>query len=533
MNLKKIVPVILFLVVLAWNTVWAEEYQVIPQPQKVSYKAGAMQLGPTAKLYFTSGLEKEAGLLSGNLTAEKGIKIQDSGNEKSAEIVLLLDPAAKSEKPEGYQLEVGPKKIIIRSDSREGVFYGIQTLRQLVQKTDKGCQVQQGTINDYPAFAWRSFMLDEGRHFKGKAVVKQLLDEMALLKMNVFHWHLVDDQGWRIEIKKYPLLTEVGSHRDSTEINHFHSNKYDGKPHSGYYTQSDIREIVAYAADRHIQVVPEIEMPGHSSAAIAAYTWLGTSGNPIKVPCKFGVQYDIYNVADPQVLSFFNDVFDEVISMFPSPVIHIGGDEPRFDQWNASARVKSYMAANGLKTPAELLVFFTNNISGMLKAKGKRMMGWNEITGDKLHDYHSDADTKGVTQKLAEGTIVQFWKGDSAKILNTIRKGYEVVNSYHEYTYLDYDYKSIPLAKAYSFNPVPAGLTKEQEAKVVGMGCQMWGEFIPTVESMNKMVYPRLAAYAECGWTKSEQKNFERFKEVLPAFLARWKAEGIVCGPTE
>lgn len=235
-------------------------------------------------------------------------------------------------------------------------------------------------------------MLDEGRHFKGKQVVKQLLDEMALLKMNVFQWHLIEDQGCRIEIKKYPKLTEVGSTRDSTEINHFSSNIYDGRLlHPG-----EIKEIVAYAADRHIQIVPEIEMPGHSSAAIAAYPWLGTTGKQIKVPCKLGVQYDIYNVADPKVIGFFNDVIDEVIALFPSSVIHIGGDEVRYDQWNASASVKSFMAKNKLKTPAELQVFFTNNISNMLLSRSKRMMGWNEITGDKLHEYQSDADTKEV-----------------------------------------------------------------------------------------------------------------------------------------
>lgn len=259
--------------------------------------------------------------------------------------------------------------------------------------------------------------------------------------------------------------------------------------------------------------------------------WLGTTGRQIKVPCKFGVQYDIYNVTDPRVIAFFNDVVDEVISLFPSPVIHIGGDEVRYDQWSASVPVKSFMAKNGLKTPAELQVFFTNNISGMLQAKNKRMMGWNDITGDKLHEYQSVADTKDVSQKLADGTIVQFWKGDSSLIVNTIKKGYEIVNSYHEYTYLDYDYKSIPLSKAYSFNPIPKGLPKVMEGKVLGLGCQMWGEFIPTTESMNLKVYPRLAAYAECGWTSQGKRNYDRFQKSLPYFLNRWKAKGIIYGP--
>lgn len=530
MKFKSLSWIFLCIVLFSNRQTIAINYQIIPEPQLINYSTGLLPLSESVKIAFTKEVAREAELLKDYLLADYGLKAQTAENENDADIALHLSTEVKSGNPEGYNLEVGRKKITISSGSNTGIFYGFQSLRQIIKKKEGTFVVQRGTITDAPAFSWRSFMLDEARHFKGRKEVKQLLDEMAFVKMNIFHWHLTDDQGWRIEIKKYPQLTEVGSYRDSTEIDHFHSNRYDGKPHNGYYTQDEIREIVAYAADRHIMVVPEIEMPGHSSAAIAAYPWLGTSGTQIKVPCKFGVQYDIYNVADPRVITFFNDVFDEVISLFTSPIIHIGGDEPRYDQWNASEQVKNYMTANKLKTPSELLVFFTNNISGMLKAKGKRMMGWNEITGDKLHDYHSDTDTKDLSQKLAEGTIVQFWKGDSENVLNTIRKGYEVVNSYHEYTYLDYSYKSIPLAKAYSFNPVPDGLPKEMEPKVLGMGCQMWGEFIPTNESMAKMVFPRLAAYAECGWTKIDRKDFDRFSNSLKAFLDRWKAKGIDYG---
>ena len=507
------------------------DYQIIPEPQSIAYSSGQLSLTETVKIAFSKELAKEAELMKEYLFADFGLKVQTVENQNDADVLLLLNHEVKTVKSGGYKLEVSKRKIAITSDSNAGIFNGIQSLRQIIQNKEGKFAVQQGIIKDFPSFSWRSFMLDEGRHFKGKQVVKQLLDEMSLLKMNVFQWHLTEDQGWRIEIKKYPKLTEVGSTRDSTEINHFNSNIYDGKPHGGYYTQDEIKEIVDYAADRHIQIVPEIEMPGHSSAAIAAYPWLGTTDKQIKVPCKFGVQYDIYNVTDPKVIGFFNDVIDEVIALFPSTVIHIGGDEVRYDQWNSSTQVKSFMAKNRLKTPAELQVFFTNNISNMLLAKNKRMMGWNDITGDKLHEYQSDADTKQVSQKLANGTIVQFWKGDSTLMLNTVKKGYDIVNSYHEYTYLDYDYKSIPLSKAYSFNPVPKGLPKEMEAKVLGLGCQMWGEFIPTTESMNLKVYPRLAAYAECGWTSPEKKNFGRFQKSLPYFLNRWKAEGIIYGP--
>ncbi len=533
MNIKTLLLLFLSGILFACEQPPVVEYQIIPQPQSITYSPGVVKFGEKVKIAFPAEVANEAGLLEGYLGIDFAMQAGTAENEKSADILLQLNPEFKPEKPDGYNLEVNKHQIVITSNSNAGILNGIQSLRQIIQKQEDKFTVQQGVISDFPAFSWRAFMLDEGRYFKGKQVVKQLLDEMALLKMNVFHWHLTEDQGWRIEIKKYPKLTEVGGYRDSTEINHFHSEVYDGKPHGGFYTQGEIREVVAYAANRHIMVVPEIEMPGHASAAIAAYPWLGVTGKQIKVPTRFGVQYDIYNVADPRVLAFLNDVIDEVISLFPSPVIHIGGDEVRYNQWNDSRQVQSYMAKNGLKTPAELQVFFTNNISNMLQNKGKRMMGWNEITGAKLHEYQSDADTKEVSQKLADGTIVQFWKGDPNLMLNTIQNGYEIVNSYHVFTYLDYDYQSIPLSKAYSFNPIPEGLPAELEDKVLGMGCQMWGEFIPSVESMNLKVYPRLAAYAECGWTSAENKNYERFLQSMPGLLNRWKAQGIVYGPLE
>ena len=356
---------------------------------------------------------------------------------------------------------------------------------------------------------------------------------MSQLKMNTFHWHLTNDQGWRIEIKKYPKLTEIGAFRDSSEINHFGSDVYDGKRHGGFYTQEDIKEIVDYASKRHITIVPEVSMPGHASAAIASYPWLGTSGKQIKVPGKFGVHYEVLNVSDPKVLQFLDDVTNEVIELFPSPVFHIGGDEVKYDQWKASPAIRSYMAKKGLKTPAELQIYFTNEISNMLAVKGKRMMGWNEITGDKLHEYQSEEDTKEAEQQLAKGTIVHFWKGDPALIKKTIDKGYDVVNSYHEYTYVDYNYESIPLSKAYAFNPVPEGLSPEEQSRVLGLGCQMWGEFIPTVESMNRLIYPRIAAYAETGWSGLDKKDYNRFLKSLDYFKNKWAAEGIVIGPTE
>lgn len=507
-----------------------EEYAIIPQPQELSYTPGFFKLSAHPVISYSGNLNNEAQLLQTALSADFSVDatLKDTGK---GDINLVLDPAVLPDKPDGYQLEVTSGKINIKANSSGGILNGVQTLRQIIKEKDGKYLVQRATVSDYPAFSWRGFMLDEGRYFKGKEVVLKLLDEMSQLKMNTFHWHLTNDQGWRIEIKKYPKLTEVGAFRDSTEIG-FGTDKYDGKIHGGFYTQNDIKEIVDYATKRHITIVPEISMPGHTSAAIAAYPWLGTSGKQIKVPGKLGVHYEVLNASNPEVMKFINDVLDEVIALFPGTVIHIGGDEVKYDQWKASSAIRSYMAQKKLKTPAELQIYFTNEVSNLLVSKGKKMMGWNEITGAKLHEYQSEKDTE-VKQQLAPGTIVHFWKGDPVLVKETIDKGYDVVNSYHVYTYLDYDYKSIPLSKAYSFNPIPEGLSPEEQSRVLGLGCQMWGELIPTVESMNEKIYPRIAAYAETGWSGSDKKDYNRFLKSLDYFKNKWAAEGIVIGPTE
>lgn len=504
-----------------------EEYTLLPHPVDIKYIPGMVKLKTQPTLVYPGELANEALLLQCYLSSDFSVQATLKKNKKKGDIILQLDPAVLPEQAEGYILDATSGNIVLKANSPAGILNAIQTFRQVLKVKDGRLIVQKSTLTDYPVFSWRAFMLDEGRYFKGKEVVFDLLDEMAALKMNVFHWHLTDDQGWRIEIKKYPKLTEIGAWRDSSEIDHFGSNRYDGRRHGGFYTQEEIKEVVDYAAKRNITVIPEIERPGHASAAIAAYPWLGTSGKQIKVPGKFGVQYDIFNVADPRVIHFLNDVMDEVISLFPAPIFHVGGDEVRYNQWKESALVREYMRKNDLRTPAELQVFFTNNVSNILASKGRRMMGWNEITGDKLHEFQSETDTKGK-QKLAPGTIVHCWKGDPKLIKEAIEKGYDVVNSYHSYTYLDYTYEAIPLEKAYNFNPVPEGLTEKQKGKVLGLGCQMWGEFIPTVNSMNLKIYPRLAAYAEAGWTQSSNKDYNRFLNVLDAFLKKWKQEGII-----
>ncbi|WP_439130978.1 beta-N-acetylhexosaminidase [Polaribacter sp.] len=516
-----------------------QEIRIIPRPQQISIGNSSLKISKETQIVFDNTNETIAKSLQNYFKESYGLSLKttDYQNLQKNFITFQIDENLTDE---AYELTVENNKIIICAQNNTGWFYGVQTLQQLCDynsyysKYEKYIKVKDVKIVDAPRFKWRAFMLDEARYFKGIKQVKMLLDEMAFLKMNVFHWHLVDDQGWRIEIKKYPKLTQIGAKRKSTQVGplQWESPIQSGEPHQGFYTQEQIKEIVAYAKERQITVVPEIEMPGHSTAAIASYTWLGTSKNKIEVPIKFGVGKDVYDVTNQRVLQFLKDVLDEVMVLFPSKVIHIGGDEVKYNHWKNSATVQKYMKAHNLETPADLQVYFTNNISKYLQSKGRRMMGWNEIMGHNLHHYQDKKDTK-TTQKLAKESIIHFWKGDVELVTTAASNGYEIVNSLHTFTYLDYPYKNLPLSKAYAFNPVPEKLAKPYHDKVIGLGCQMWGEWIPTNGEMHYKVFPRIAAYAEVGWTKIEHKNFNAFNAALKNLQKRWASKEIYFAPNE
>ncbi len=513
----------------------AQNVNIIPYPQEVIMGQETFIISPQISIVSSEESNSTAIILQSYLKEIFGYQIEIIESEKTRKGTINLKHDKNFAK-EAYELIVSKKGIHIIASNNTGWYYGIQSLRQLFPIPPDSpdslsyIEIPELIIKDAPRFSWRAFMLDESRYFKGMDQVKMLLDEMAFLKMNIFHWHLVDDQGWRIEIKKYPLLTQIGSKRISTQVGplKWKSPIQSAEPHEGFYTQQEIREIVKYAQERHITIIPEIEMPGHSSAAIASYSWLGTAKKEIEVPIKFADSKDVYDVSDPKVYQFLTDVLDEVMDLFPSKVIHIGGDEVKYNHWKESKSVQDYMKEKGLATPVELQIFFTNNISQYLKSKGRRMMGWNEILGHNLHEYQDETDTKS-NQKLAKESIVHFWKGDVELATQAASNGYEIVNSLHTYTYLDYDYNSIPLSKAYAFDPIPAGLDRKYYNKVIGLGCQMWGEWIPTNGHMHFYVFPRIAAYAEVGWT--ENKNFDAFKVTLKKLQKRWEKKGIYYAP--
>ncbi|TXE09141.1 beta-N-acetylhexosaminidase [Gelidibacter salicanalis] len=507
------------------KTFKASEIAVLPQPNSLELQEGSFTLNADQSISASDDLQKTAAAdLQAYLTETLGENLKSS-DAKKATITFDLNTNLG---PEAYELTVTPKNINIAASAAAGYYYGVQTLKQLVSTENNTVLVPSVTVKDSPRFRWRAFMLDEARYFHGEAFVKQMLDQMALLKMNTFHWHLVDDAGWRIEIKKYPKLTEVGAFRKDTEIETWKSGKTSGEPHGGFYTQEQIKDIVAYAAARNINVVPEFEMPGHASAAIASYTWLGTAGKAIEVPVTFGRLYDNYDVTKPEVITFIQDVLNELFDLFPSEVIHIGGDEVGYEVWEKSASVQKYMKAHNIKSPADLQIQFTNNVSKFIESNGRRMMGWNEILGKNIHgDFAEKKDDAEAETELAKNAIVHFWKGDLALLTEAAKNGYSIVNSIHNNTYLDYSHNSISLRKAYEFDPIPEGLDAQYHDNIYGTGCQMWSEWTPTNADVERQAFPRIAAFAEVGWTNLVNKDYDSFKVALKKMQQHWDTLGI------
>jgi hexosaminidase len=357
-------------------------------------------------------------------------------------------------------------------------------------------------------------MLDEGRHFHGQETVLRTLDLMALHKLNVLHWHLTEDQGWRIEIQRYPRLTGVGSMRAGTATRRL-GRGHDGVPHGGFYTQQEVREIVAYAAERQIAIVPEVEMPGHCRAALAAYPELSCTGGPFEVACHFGIMLDIFCVGKEQVFAFLQGVLDEVMDLFPSPYVHIGGDEVFKARWRRCPDCQARMRQEGLKNAHELQVYFTNRIAAYLSAHGRRAVGWNDM----------------LQEGLAENAVVQYWIRNRKGAVAAIQGGRDAVISSFLYTYLDHSFSLTPLSKAYRFEPLFPGLDEASAKHVLGLEGPMWTEFVPDRTCLDYQTYPRLTALAEVGWSPREKRAYGDFRRRLASFLPRLDRLGVGYAP--
>jgi hexosaminidase len=493
---------------------------VIPRPESVTVGRGRFTLRPGTVIWADAATAGMARRFAAWIAPATGLSlpVRVGGTPTGNAIVLRRDARLTRLGPEGYELTVGARQVTIRGRESAGVFYGLQTVRQLLPaavfreaRVDSVAWTMPAVrIVDRPRFPWRGAHLDVGRHFQPKEFVKKYIDLLALQKMNTFHWHLTEDQGWRLEIRKYPRLTEVGAWRTQTLVGLKSRGDsttwaYDGRRHGGYYTQDDVREIVAYARDRFVNVVPEIEMPGHALAAIAAYPRLGVTGQPADVGTRWGVYANILNAEDSTV-AFMEDVLTEVMALFPSTFIHIGGDEADKTLWKASPRIQERIRELGLKDEHELQSWFIRRIGGFLTRHGRRLVGWDEI----------------LEGGLAPNATVMSWRGTAGGI-EAARAGHDVIMAPTSHTYLDY-YQSrntageplaiggfLPLETVYGFEPIPPELEPAQHARVLGAQGQLWTEYLPGPKQVEYMAFPRLTALAEVVWTTPERRSYTDF----------------------
>ena len=514
---------------------------LIPRPQRLETRPGAFTLDSGTIIWTdlasaTTGRQLARYLEPGTGFAlsvrSGGAPPRDVGSRRGAGVIELRRDSslAAALGTEGYRLTVRPGRIVARAAGDAGLFYAVQTMRQLLPPAvfreaplpNVAWTMPAVDIEDAPRFPWRGAHLDVARHFMPKEFIEKYIDLLALHKLNVFHWHLTDDQGWRLEIRKYPRLTSVGAWRTETVVGWQNrdstKNVHDKTPHGGFYTQDDAREVVAYAAARHVTVVPEIEMPGHARAAIAAYPELGVTGEPIAVWTDWGVTPYILN-ADSSTVAFMQDVLGEVLNIFPSRFIHVGGDEAAKDLWRASPRIQARIRQLGLRDEHELQSWFIRQMDAFLTARGRRLVGWDEI----------------LEGGLAPGATVMSWRGMQGGVA-AARAGHDVVMAPLDYTYFNlYETEDrsreplaypgyLPLDSAYAFEPVPPGLDSAQVRHVLGAQAQLWTEYIPDPKRAEYMAFPRLAALAEVVWTRPERKDIASFRERLRRNAARLDA---------
>lgn len=520
---------------------------IIPEPQKMELPGGTFQLQPDrrwlglfphdgTKIVADADDRATAGFLAEQLRKSTGYKISinDPAQTAAEGNILLTTQDAKAQLgDEGYELTVTPEAVVIRAPHQAGLFYGVQTLLQLFPPAVFSTNVVSGMnwqipcvqIQDWPRFKWRGFMLDVSRHFFNKSEVETVLDLMALHKMNTFHWHLTDDQGWRIEIKKYPRLTEVGAWRPGVGFN-FSSNSTtaygpDGR-YGGFYTQDDIREVVKYAAARHITIVPEIEMPGHATAALTAYPEYSCTGGPFAPQLTAGIFDGIYDPAKEETFKFLADVLGEVIPLFPGKYIHIGGDEVPKETWKNSADCQALMKREGLKDEQELQSWFVRRIEKIVNADGRSMIGWSEI----------------LQGGLAPNAAVMDWIGGAREAASA---GHNVVMTPTAYCYFDFYQSSnrvaeppaatwggpLTLGKMYSFDPMPTNMPPELVPYILGTQGNLWTEWVPSLNHLEYMMFPRACALAEVCWSDQSTHNWDDFMRRLQVQAGRFQAMGV------
>jgi hexosaminidase len=504
--------------------------QIIPRPVKMTARAGSFTITPRTVIWADHASLPVGRQLARYLEPATGFTfvVRSGGAVPARAIVLRRNPSLKRLGPEGYLLDVRPSGIVARAATAAGLFYAVQSIRQLLPAevfreaaaTSLPWTMPAVSIEDRPRFTWRGGHLDVGRHFMPKEFVKKYIDLLALHKFNTFHWHLTEDQGWRLEIRQYPKLTGVGAWRKETLVGG--SRKpgealFDGKPHGGFYTQDDAKEIVAYAKARFIAVVPEIEMPGHAVAAIAAYPELGVTGQPVEVATRWGVFSDILN-AEPSTIAFMQNVLREVMAIFPGRYIHIGGDEAEKSKWKASERIQARIRELGLTDEHELQSWFVRQMDAFLVSHQRRLVGWDEI----------------LEGGLAENAVVMSWRGVAGGVA-AARGGHDVVMTPTSHTYFDYAQSKgpgepltassfLPLETVYAFEPIPPELEPRFVKHILGAQGQLWTEYMPGPKQVEYQAFPRMSALAEVVWSPKEERDFPGFLARLAPHLERLRA---------
>ncbi|HCL91757.1 MAG TPA: beta-N-acetylhexosaminidase [Candidatus Paceibacterota bacterium] len=508
---------------------------LIPAPRKLECREGTFNLHPKTHILADRASQDTARYLAERLRQATGYKLKTTlGTEPrkaKGAIILTTQEAKAALGPEGYELIVAPDEVALRASGQAGMFYGVQSLLQLLPPQIFAAKPEPGQawqapcvwIEDQPRFKWRGVLFDTARHFFPKAEVKQLLDVLALHKVNMLQLHLTDDQGWRVEIGRYPRLTQVGAWRDEAGfgLDPKLSTTYgpDGR-YGGYYTKADIWDIVAYAAARHITVVPEIEMPGHASAALAAHPELSCSGGPYTPNAKGGVFAGVYCAGREETFEFLQNVLAEVCELFPGKYIHIGGDEVPKDNWKQCPRCQARIRQEGLEDERELQSYFIRRIEKFINAQGRTLIGWSEIREGGL----------------AQNAVVMDWIGGAAEAAST---GHDVIMSPTSHCYLDY-YQStnhatepkaiggyVPLSKVYAFEPIPPNLAPAHQSRLLGAQGNLWTEYIPNFKHAQYMLFPRLCALAEVVWSPPGARNWEDFLRRLPVQFQRFDQLGV------
>lgn len=485
---------------------------ILPEPEEISFSDGFFRISPRTVLEFSNNEDSASVEMFNHFLHEfSGFRLQSDVSPATTHRIRLQRDNAME--PESYRMNVGRKVITIRG-SKAGILYGLQTLQQVIvnhYSLDIPCM----TVNDSPRFPYRGMMLDVARYFYPVSDIKVLLDQMARYKLNTFHWHLTEDYGWRVEIKKYPELTRKGAWRKSTQTNK-EPRRHNNVPHGGYYTQEEIREVVAYAAERNITVIPEIEMPGHSMAALAVFPHLSCTGGPFEIPVNWGIKEDIFCAGNEEVYTFLENVLNEIIDLFPSEYIHIGGDEAPKKRWKECPRCQRVIQREQLKNENELQGYFVSRIAEFLDKKGKKIIGWDEIL---------------EAGEIPGNAVVMSWRGTKGGV-EAAKKGYDVIMAPNNLYYLD-RYQTadistephsiggfVPLDSTYLFEPtqnIPDG----QHHFVTGVQANLWMEYIHSMDLIEYMLYPRLLAVAEAGWAPGKKKNYSLFLDKMSHHL-RW-----------